>query len=281
MTPRLARRTGLLCLFLAAPAPAQSAEPAEPSPPPPSYPESPSDESQVEQPAQPRRPAREVPPPPRFELTEPEPIPPDVVPIGAERHDGFFLRFALGPAALHMERSTEGELYGRSGDGPDSQVSGAAGMSELSIGGTPAAGLVVAGTLLSHQIAEPVLETDGDSDADLGGPLSFLVLGATVDWYPNPKKGFHFGGTLGLAGVVADSPDGSPFDRVGGTGGALSLQVGHDWWIADEWSLGVLGRLTGARVQGEETARVNSNELEGKEDSNVSAAGVLFSVVYH
>ena len=79
------------------------------------------------------------------------------------------------------------------------------------------------------------------------------MLGITLDWYPNAAGGFHFGGTLGFAAAVAQRPDSDAFENMGGGGFALSLLVGYDWWIADEWSLGALARFTGAALQGEET----------------------------
>jgi hypothetical protein len=203
------------------------------------------------------------------------------VPTGVERHDGFYLRAALGFAGINMERSTEGQIYTVSGDWRDSSVSGVGGMSELSIGGTPAPGVVIAGTLLLHQIAKPSLKRDNAADTKLDSPLTFAVLGGTLDWYPNPHGGFHLGGTLGLGAAGAKTPSGSAFDSIGGAGGAFSVAIGYDWWVGDEWSIGVLGRLSGARVHGESTERIGGVEVTGEEDSNVSAAGVMFSVLYH
>jgi hypothetical protein len=31
-------------------------------------------------------------------------------------------------------------------------------------------------------------------------------------------------------------------------GGAIVLGIGYEWWVGDEWGLGVLGRLTGATL---------------------------------
>jgi hypothetical protein len=255
-----------------------AAQDGDPVPPPPVYAE-PGTAEPVPEPAP--EPPNLPPPPPLQGPEQYAPAPPDAVPVGAERHDGFYLRAALGPAALHMSRSTEGELYGVTEEGPDSKIAGVGGLFELSIGGTPAKGLVLAGTLLVQELAEPVLDFEDGSRIDLDGTLSFVVLGPTLDFYPDAHGGFHFGGTLGLAAAVAKAPDASPFDNIGGAGGALSLLAGYDWWIGDEWSLGVLGRLSAARVRGEATERVAGVELEGTEDSNVSSAGISFSLLHH
>ena len=106
---------------------------------------------------------------------------------------------------------------------------------ELSIGGTPGRGLVVAGTLLTHDRNNPVLRGRPDGDVELSGRMGFAMIGMTVDWYPNPRGGFHFGGTLGLAALSAPVPPGDVFvDHIGGGGGGISLATGYDWWIGEQ-----------------------------------------------
>ena len=202
---------------------------------------------------------------------------------GAETHDGFFLRIGLGIAGIGLRRDGEVEGGGASTvDTGQSRVIGGGTAGELSIGGTPARGLVVSGTILSHTIAEPTLKRDGSDDVDLGGPLNFGILGASVDWYPSPTGGFHAGGTLGIAWAVAETPAGSDFDDIGGAGLGASLGAGYDWWVGEEWSLGVLGRFSGGAVHGEATAEnAAGDEIKASEDSVVSALSVMFSILHH
>jgi hypothetical protein len=259
----------LLCTWFCALS--ASAQDAEPAPPPPSYGDEP-----VEQ-APPPHP--DLPPPPELQPSSPyAPAPPDAVPVGAERHDGFYLRVGLGIGGLALERSTDKELFERDPDSKSS-IRGGGGVFELSIGGTPAEGLVIAGTLLSHSVADPTVKYDGGEEVELSDPLVFALLGGTVDWYPNAHGGFHFGGTLGVAAAVVERSEGTA--DIGGAGLGLSALAGYDWWVGDEWSLGVLGRLSGARVRGEPTETVGDRELDGQEDSTVAALGVMFSVLHH
>lgn len=248
-----------------------SAQDADPEPPPPAYADEPAEQAPPPHP--------DLPPPPELAPTSSyAPAPPDAVPVGAERHDGFYLRLGLGIGGMAYDRSTGDDLFDRDPDS-SSNLLGGGGVFELSIGGTPAEGLVVAGTLLSHTVADPTVKFDGGEELELSDPLVFALLGATVDWYPDAHKGFHFGGTLGLAVAALDRPEGTA--DIGGAGLGLSALAGYDWWIGDEWSLGVLGRLSGARVRGEPSERVGERELEGKEDGTVAALGVLFSVLHH
>ena len=203
--------------------------------------------------------------------------------LGAETHDGFYLRFSLGGGPLSMQRDGEVSAEGSGGlvFSGESSINGAAGHGELSIGGTPGGGLAIAGTLLTYGIQEPVLEFDAGGETDLGGPLNVIVLGASVDWFPNPNGGFHFGGLLGLVAAAAETPAGSAFENIGGGGGALSVQVGYDWWIGDEWSLGAQGRLTGASIRGEATENVGGVDVTAEETEPISTFTIAITVLHH
>jgi hypothetical protein len=161
----------------------------------------------------------------------------------------------------------------------DSTVKGPGGAFELSIGGTVGSGLVICGTLFAQSVRDPKVEPDDDTlpDADLESDLSFGLIGPGLHWYPDPTGGFHFGGTLGLAYAFAKSPENSPFKNIGGVGGGLSLAIGYDFWISDQWSLGAMARLTGATLHGETT----ESGLTGKEDDKVSAFALMFTALYH
>jgi opacity protein-like surface antigen len=259
------------------PPPPPPPSPAGEAPPPPPPPRLPGDA--------PSGPLPEPPPPQALPPAPPAPPPPvdaEAIGRGAETHDGFYLRLALAFGRLSIER--EGEAAGQSGLGVyqgKSSAEGAAVGSEISIGGTPGGGLAIAGTLLSYRLPQPKLKLDDGSEQELGGALDFYVLGAGVDWFPSPTGGFHFGGLLGGAVAVADAPAGSPFEKIGGAGGVLSVNIGYDFWVGDEWSLGVMARLTGAGVKGEATANTDIGVVTGKEDSSLAAFTIEIGGLYH
>jgi hypothetical protein len=201
--------------------------------------------------------------------------------FGAETHNGFYLRFSLGGGGVSMQREAKGTAQSELVYSGDSSISGGATTGELSIGGTPGGGFVIAGTLLTYNVPNPTLEYDSGGEEELGGPLQVVVLGPSVDWFPNPNGGFHFGGALGVGAASADAPSGKAFDHIGGGGGALSLQVGYDWWIGEEWSLGAQGRFTALSVKGEDTATIGGVEVTGEETSSVSALTIAITLLYH
>jgi hypothetical protein len=138
-------------------------------------------------------------------------------------------------------------------------------------------GLMLGGTFLSHQSGgNPTLRSD-DGDLALAGPLRFALLGASLEYFPNPRGGFHFGGTLALAAAWAEVPPPRWTENLGGAGAALSAGVGHLWWVSDGWSIGVTGRATVARVHGE-TTQIG---ITAAEDDTVAAFSLAFAGAYN
>jgi len=117
----------------------------------------------------------------------------------------------------------------------------------LAIGGNPARGLVLAGTLQASTIEstltggpfeDATLTLDDESiDASTRATAAFSQLGALVDWYPDPAAGWHAGlsAGLGLTSLVIHADASQMF----GTGAAGTLFGGYDWAIGPQWSLGI------------------------------------------
>ena len=151
---------------------------------------------------------------------------------------GFYLRATGGPG-----------FAGFSGDGPTRSASlyGMGDAQSLSIGGSLAPGLVLAGTLQSTStrttfrggpFRAATLTVDGaSSSASHEAFASFTQLGVLLDWYPVPTAGWHAGlsGGLGAVGVIS-SADNSTLVGISPAG---TLFGGYDWRIGGDWSLGL------------------------------------------
>jgi hypothetical protein len=199
-------------------------------------------------------------------------------PSRARTHDGFYLRFAGGPAVLmNVARNTEhrvGETLAYSGD--SSAVSGSSLFGEVSAGGTPSEHIVIAGTLIGWLVPAPQLIVGAGPRFGLAGPFAFGLLAPTVDVFPNPLGGFHFGGGAGVATatVCIDDP---PFRTLGGTGVGFTAHVGYDFWTSDEWSVGLFARGMFAVVGSEQ----NRNGITGSEHDTLTFVAIAATVLYH
>jgi hypothetical protein len=197
-------------------------------------------------------------------------------------HDGFYMRFGSGLAGFDERLSSEDSaIYGGE---IKTRTRGIGTAAELAIGGTISKGVVLGGAFYTFDLLTSTLKFEEDSAAgqvpppELDTELRNLVLLAPfVDIYPNPRRGFHVQGALGLA-VLTPRVFGSSAteqSEYAAIGGGLMLGAGYEWFVADEWSLGILGRAT-------------INVLTGKDDSDVrwihvpvTSPSFLVTLTYH
>lgn len=201
-----------------------------------------------------------MPPPPPYVVSEP---------VRTRLHDGFYLRGSLGLGSLWAHRT-----FTATGT-PDvaTTTSGGVGAFELSLGGTPTPGLVLAGSLFTHHAPTPRTSSGGVSSRD-DGTLTLSMLAFTVDWYPRPARGFHAGGSIGGATLRSSTMVGSSgFDA---RGPAIAFTVGQDYWAGDDLSVGFLGRFVAAAV----SDRGPREPLVASPDT-AYAVTIAFTVAYH
>jgi hypothetical protein len=180
-------------------------------------------------------------------------------------HDGFQFRGAIGPGYL-----SDTESYG---DGSASAtLSGGSASLELYFGGTPVPGLALTfgGFLTGASAPGPSISVNGTTVGTANNvSLQLGTFGPYVDFYPFPSGGFHVLGTLGFAQLSTSNSDGTTTSENGFTVGA---GVGYDFWVASNWSLGVLGRLQFA------SAKVNNDGFTTTD--NIVAPAILLSACY-
>jgi hypothetical protein len=174
---------------------------------------------------------------------------PDPCPVapGARTHDGFFARSSPGLAFEWAHVDGTGAPY-RSGI----RAIGQGG--ELALGGTPAPGLVLGGSVWTGRL-DPVFIEGGRrvSPDDDSVKLTQLRLGPFVDYYPDARSGFH--ALLGVAWVASFESDtkGDALEPVA-YGWSFATGAGYEWFVSSEMSLGFLGRFAfggvGRRPQG-------------------------------
>lgn len=198
---------------------------------------------------------------------------------GVHVHDGFYFRFASG-FGVYTEtlRSEETDLYG--GDRVEGSGLGFATVGDLAMGGTVACGLVFGGGIFTADLVTGTFRTNTDSPANPPEELdpglrSLVVAGPMIDWYFNPRKGLHFLGSLGWAWLSAADRAGAGSDDYYALGGGAVVGLGYDWWIGEQWSLGVMGRVMGVVVWGKDDDGTSWLHTAGTTQS------ALVNITYH
>jgi hypothetical protein len=191
----------------------------------------------------------------------PEPV---VLAVPRYRHEGFY--FGVGGGAGILTAHGSGPLG-------DASITGGATVGDIGIGGTVAPGLVLGGVIRGWMASGtfnggPVI-TDAKATYYVNGTptptnltltgnsrISAGELGAMLDWYPNPEKGWHVGGSVGLE-LMTLTDDAGTQSTAGGVGG--SIYGGYQWWLGPSWSLGLAAVLSGAGVGHLDDSSQNQN----------------------
>ena len=118
-------------------------------------------------------------------------------PLGGHSHDGFYLRVALGLGVGGALVSSDSKSIG------DYTFGGGSGAWDVWLGGTPSPGLAMGAAITGLGLNSGNRRQDGNPVA---GEVSAALglLGYFVDVFPDPERGFHFGGALGLASGSAE-----------------------------------------------------------------------------
>jgi hypothetical protein len=148
-------------------------------------------------------------------------------------HDGFYLQLDTGLGYL----SSTGKFPGY-----EVTYSGVTTSSALFLGGT--IGPVVIGGGFTYDNAFSPNAKSGGTTVNLGTDVSLhlIGIGPFIDVYPDPTSGLHFMGFVGWGGLEA-----SVNGNVSGsdpTGLVSFIGGGYEFWVADQWSVGPLARLT-------------------------------------
>jgi hypothetical protein len=153
-------------------------------------------------------------------------------------HDGFYLQVDAGIGYL----SSSAEV------GPTSySYSGVTLPSALLMGGTVGP-VVIGGGFFTDYAFSPSLSVEGGGTITPDDvSMTLIGLGVFADIYPDPHSGLHFQPFVGWGGlettVNGNSGGSDP------TGLVLAVGGGYDWFVSDNWSIGVLGRIAYAPLK--------------------------------
>jgi opacity protein-like surface antigen len=145
---------------------------------------------------------------------------------GIHTHDGFFLQLDLGAGAMSTSTS-----YG----GSTIDMSGTAGQFSLALGGAVAPNLILAGHLWGVSVSSPDVEIDGQSFGTADATLGLSGIGLNVTYYIMPVN-IYLSVTPSI-GVLTSESGGTTGETENGF--ALRLAAGKEWWVTDNWGLGL------------------------------------------
>lgn len=151
-------------------------------------------------------------------------------------HDGFYFRGGLGLGYLNTSYKLDVP-----GAQSDTSFSGLAVGFDAWFGGSPVPGLAIGGGITGFDVPSPSIK-QGNQSGTYDGHLTLSVLALFGDYYFDPNAGLHLEALAGFGVLSAQSNNGETSSN-DPTGLALGLGFGNDWWVSDEWSIGVLGRF--------------------------------------
>jgi hypothetical protein len=244
-----------------APGETQPVPPAQPAPPPPAGYAPPAPPPAY---AQPGYPPPGYGPAPGY-YAPPRPSEPDPT---IHNHDGFYLRMALGGGYLSDSEKVS--------NGLDFTIKGGAATADVALGGTPAPGLVIGGAVSAVVASSPTIESGDVSVTASGVDMNLSLVGLLVDYYFVPTGGLHAQGTVGY-GELSLSDDSGNTTTQNPSGPAFNLGVGYEWWVEEQWGIGLLGRVTYASLK--YSTRAGGVGVEDKHSVVVPA--LLFTATYH
>jgi hypothetical protein len=145
-------------------------------------------------------------------------------------HDGFFLRLSGGVGYASTSEDFEaGEL----------KVSGPSGDANLAIGGVVSPNLALHATLWAWALSDPDVEFENLS-SELNGDVTLSGFGGGLTYYFAPSN-VYLSGSVGAAVMEVDF-DGGP-EAESDTGLAVDFTIGKEWWVGNNWGLGLAGAL--------------------------------------
>jgi hypothetical protein len=186
-------------------------------------------------------------------------------------HDGFYLRVGAGPiyarGSLRTDRVSQ----------PDVTLRGLGGAFEVWIGGTPGRGLSVGGLAGASHVNTN--EAKVGSHGHAPGAIDTFLVGVFIDAYPDPARGFHFGGLVAGSGtdVTTEVQGELPATKSALAGISLAVFAGLDVWVARQWSFGALLRLGGSI--GREESKLDGRDLTTQ--GSIYSGQVLINVLCH
>lgn len=178
------------------------------------------------------------------------------------KHDGFYLRLTTGVGSTTSIEETElGEL----------SFSGLSGNATLGIGYAVVENLIINLDIVASTVTDPTVEIDGRDVGEVDAEITISNIGVGATYYIMPTN-VYLAGSIALAegsvksGRVAIETD---------TGYGINVAIGKEWWVSDNWGIGVAGQLF-------HTVLPDENLITGEVfDFKTTSIAIVFSATFN
>lgn len=171
----------------------------------------------------------------------------------SQTHDGFFLR--MSPGLGQMELKTG-----------ETTFEDASGVFSLMLGGAVSENTILHVELATASMTDPDM-SDASFSGRVNGDMSTSLFGFGLTQYYMPANAY-VSVTVGSAQTTID--DGESWESDDGLG--VKLMIGKEWWISDNWGLGLAGQVLYANCGGGDIST---------SDIKTMAYALLFSATYN
>jgi hypothetical protein len=158
---------------------------------------------------------------------------------GSHDHDGLFARVTLGGGFLSASEDYQGVNYTYSGGGFSWGVA---------LGGVIAPNLILFGEFSGITVADPEESGGGTSGTMSGTDMTLIGFGPGLAYYFVPVN-LYLSGTLTFSQLSFSDVTGFYADSNTDFGVGLSLMVGKEWWVTQDWGLGLAGQFQVASMK--------------------------------
>jgi hypothetical protein len=135
--------------------------------------------------------------------------------------------------------------------------------------------LALYGSFSFASAVDPKLKTNGVDTPTVSGSSDMAMFGVGIAYYLEPANVF-LAATAGVSKVdFQDNQNVVLYESKWGIGGDLLL--GKEWWVADEWGIGVSGQLSLAAARGADALAPG----ESIPNWTGTALSILFSSTYN
>ena len=155
-------------------------------------------------------------------------------------------------------------------------ISGGSASIGLAVGGAVTDNLIIYGTFTGTTISNPNLTFNGVSMSNTNTSADSFGFGAGVAYYLEPSN-VYFAGSILANQLQIDDTDGT---TTATTQWGLGLEgiVGKEWWVSDNWGLGVAGQVLWASMKDKTTF---DGTLGTPPTWTSTAFSLLFSATYN